>query len=94
MAIVSKIAVGSAFKVALIVYGLMGLLAGLLCTSFALAAPATHAALLPWAGRVGFFALILCPVLYGLVGAITTVIAVLIYNLAARCLGGVEVELK
>ncbi len=94
MAVVSRIGVWSAFKVALVVYGLLGLLAGLLCTSFAFAAPTTHAALVPWAGRLRLFALILCPVVYGLFGAITTVIAVLIYNIASRRFGGLELELK
>lgn len=94
MAILKGIAPASAFKVGFVVYGLLGLLLGALCTAIALAgvqfAPHAH---LPFAGRVGVFAVILCPIIYGLIGGIGATIGAVIYNLASGWVGGLEVDI-
>ncbi len=43
---------------------------------------------------VGLFAVILCPILYGIFGGIVAAISALIYNLASGWVGGLEVELN
>ena len=95
MAVVKQIGAASAFKVGLVVYGLLGLLAGIFCSVIALAAPSAHAAHMPFAGHyIGLLAVLVCPIVYGLFGGITTLIGVLIYNLASRWVGGLQVELQ
>ena len=93
MAIVKRIAPASAFKVGLVVYGLLGLMAGAFCSAVALAgvqfAPHAH---MPRA--LALFALILCPVIWGTIGGVVNAISALIYNLAAGWVGGLEVDIN
>ena len=94
MSILKRIDPGSAFKVGLLFYALLGLIAGVFCSLIALAgarfAPHAH---IPFVGAVGVFAVILCPIVYGIFGGVTTVIGALIYNLAAGWIGGLKVEI-
>lgn len=94
MAIVKRIGPASAFKIGLVSYGLLGLIAGVFCSLIALAgssfAPHAH---LPFAGALGLFAVILCPIVYGIIGGIAAVIGAFIYNLASTWVGGLEVEI-
>ena len=94
MTILKRIAPSSAFKVGFVTYGLLGLFLGVLCTVAALAgmrfAPHSH---MPFIGSVGIFAVILCPVIYGLLGGIAAAIGAVIYNLASGWVGGLEVEI-
>jgi hypothetical protein len=95
MAVLKRIAPASAFKVGLVSYAVLGLIAGVFCGSIALAgvsfAPHAH---LPFAPAIGLFAVIVCPIVYGIIGGILTVISALLYNLAAKWVGGVEVEIN
>lgn len=94
MAILNRISPGSAFKVGFVAYALLGFVAGVFCSVIALAgvsfAPHAH---LPFSGTIGLLALVLCPLVYGIIGAIVALISVLLYNLAARWVGGLEVEI-
>ena len=49
---------------------------------------------MPFAGAMGLFAVILCPIVYGIIGGIAAVIGALIYNLASSWVGGLEVEIN
>jgi len=93
MAILKHIAPTSAFKVGLIVYGLLGLIAGVFCGAVALAgvqfAPHAH---MPRAW--GLFALILCPMIWGTIGGVINAISALIYNVAVGWIGGLEFDLS
>ena len=95
MATLTRTAPASAFKIGFVVYGLLGLVLGALCTAVAFAgvqlAPHAH---MPFAGRVGMFAVIICPIMYGLLGAIGAAIGALIYNLASGWVGGLEVDIR
>jgi len=95
MAMVKRVGPASAFKVGLVSYALLGLIAGVFCSLIALSgvsfAPHAH---LPFAGAIGLFAVILCPILYGIIGGVAAVIGVLIYNLASSWVGGLEVEIN
>jgi len=95
MAIVRRIGPASAFKVGLVSYALLGLIAGVFCSLIALAgvsfAPHAH---LPFGGAIGLFAVILCPIVYGIIGGIAAVIGALIYNLTSGWVGGLEVDIN
>ena len=94
MAILKRISAASAFKVGLVAYGFIGLILGALCTAAAFVglhfAPHAH---IPFAGRIGMFAVILCPIIYGIIGGIGAVIAAVVYNLASSWVGGLEVDI-
>jgi len=94
MAVLKRIGPASAFKIGLVSYAFLGLIAGVFCSLIALTgasfAPHAH---LPFAPAIGLFAVILCPIVYGIVGGVVAVIGVLIYNLASSWVGGVEVEI-
>lgn len=92
-------------KIAGFLYGLIGLFIGALISVFALfgglaagAAGAASEAEGPGAalgaafGIAGLAAIIVVPLLYGFMGFITTVIMAAIYNLVARIVGGIEVD--
>jgi hypothetical protein len=95
MAILKRIGPASAFKIGVVSYALLGLIAGVFCSLFALTgasfAPHTH---MPFAGAIGLLAVIVCPIVYGVIGGIAAVIGALIYNLASSWVGGVEVEIN
>ena len=96
MALIKRIGPGSAFKVGLVVYGILGLVAGVFCSLIALAGTpfARHAHLPIGPAWLGLFPVIICPIIYGIIGGIATVISALIYNLAASWVGGLEVEIS
>jgi hypothetical protein len=95
MTIIKRIAPASAFKVGLVVYGFLGLILGACCTVIAIVEIFfMREAHLPIFGRfVGLFAVIVCPILYGIIGGVGAAIAALIYNLAAGWVGGLEVNI-
>lgn len=85
----------SCAKIAGILYGLIGLLAG---GMFSLAAligfavePSGETALGGLLFGVG--AVIFFPIFYGLIGAVFSAFAALLYNLVAGWVGGIELEL-
>ena len=94
MAILRRVAPGSAFKVGLIVYGIAGFVLGALCSAIAVSGlhfgGHDH---MPLAGRLGMFAIILCPIIYGLIGGMGAAIGAFIYNLASGWVGGLEVDI-
>jgi hypothetical protein len=94
MAVLKHVAPASAFKVGVVAYGLVGLVLGTVCTVVSLAgfSLAAHGHM-PFAGRVGMFAIILCPIVYGLIGGVSSAIGAVFYNLASNWVGGLEVEM-
>jgi len=93
MAIVKHVALASAFRVGFVVYAFLGFIAGVFCSAIALAgvpfAPHAHLPRL-----VGLFAVVLCPILYGIIGGIGLLISAYLYNLASRWVGGLELEIN
>lgn len=76
-------------------YGLFGLLFGIF---FALLSTvgmigANDESMFPLAG-MGLLSVILMPLIYGAVGAVLGVIGALFYNLFAKWVGGIEIELR
>lgn len=95
MTVLKRISPGSAFKVGLVVYGILGLVLGVFCSLIAAAGIhfAPHGRMPFLAGRVGVFAVIVCPIIYGILGGIGAVIGAAVYNLAAGWVGGLEVDI-
>ena len=96
MSVLNRVSPASAFKVGFVCYAFLGLILGAFCTLVALGA-------LPFAGRehsmlfggtAGMFAVVLCPLLYGLIGGVGGLISAAIYNLASGWVGGLQVEIK
>ena len=95
MAVVKHIGLVSALKIGFAVYALLGLLAGLACSTVALAGiPFGHYARIPTNGLFALLPLVLCPLLYGVMGAIVTLLGALFYDLASRFVGGLEVDIR
>ncbi len=97
MTTVKRIGPGSAFKVGLVLYGLMGLILGII---FALVSM-LGGALVPAAAGAGvlrlFFgvaAIIVLPLFYGVIGGIFGAIGAAIYNLVAGWVGGLDVDIS
>jgi hypothetical protein len=93
-----RIGVLSVGKVAVVLYGSLGLIAGLILSLFSLlgvaigAASGDENAILGAVFGVG--AIIILPIVYGLMGFIVGIIAASLYNLAARFTGGIELDLR
>ena len=101
MAIVKRVGPGSAFKVGLVLYALIGLVFGI-CMAFVsmvagslgtMGQSAAPGARLFGFG-MGFGAIIFFPLIYGLIGGVFAAIGAAIYNLAAGWVGGLEVDIN
>lgn len=94
MAVVERIGLFSALKIGFVVYATLGLLAGLICSAIILAGiPFGPHAYMPFKGVFGLLPIVLCPLLYGIIGSIVTFLGALIYNLASGWVGGLEVDI-
>jgi hypothetical protein len=94
MAVLKRIGPGSAFKIGFVSYTLIGFIAGLLCSLIALSGvPFALHSYIPWTRSMGVIAVIVCPLAYGVIGGMAALISALIYNLSARWVGGIEVEI-
>jgi hypothetical protein len=90
---VGPLSVGKIFAV---IYGAFGVLAGLFLAFFSLVGAAfaanNPAARLPPVA-LGVAAIVVLPIFYGVMGFIGGVISAALYNVAARIMGGIEVDL-
>ena len=100
MATVKRIGPASAFKLGVVMYAFVGLFIGVIvaCVSLvagslgSLASEASGARALGFGMGVG--AIIVFPILYGIIGGIGAVIGAAIYNLVAGWIGGLEVDIS
>jgi hypothetical protein len=94
MTVVKRIAPWSAFKVVAVIYAIVGLVIGIL---YALAMLANFAlpgvTQAPRGAVVGVFAVVLFPILYGIVAGVIGAASALVYNLAASWVGGLEIDI-
>lgn len=88
---IRRISIRSAFKLAMVLYGLIGFLVGLVLAVAASVEvpPGTEPNLLT---RLGFWSIAVFPVAYGLVGGFTAAVAVALYNAGASLVGGLRVD--
>ena len=101
MAIVRRVGPGSAFKIGLVLYGIIGLLLGIVmaCVSMVagslggLGQSAVPGARVLGLG-MGFGAIIVFPLLYGVMGGVFAAIGAAIYNLVAGWVGGLEIDIS
>jgi len=94
MSVVKRIDPMSAFRVVAIIYGIVGFLIGALyalATLARLELPGINQT--PRSTVVGIFAVVLFPILYGIVAGIIGAVSALIYNFAAARVGGLEVDI-
>jgi hypothetical protein len=95
--VINRIGIGSLAKVAACLYAGIGLIVGVcvfLVSLMGFAMPSDAEGGVPgWMAPVfGIGAVVVLPVLYGTLGAIALSVAGLLYNLAARTVGGVQLE--
>jgi hypothetical protein len=101
VAIVRRVGPGSAFKVGLVLYALLGLALGI-CMALVSMVAGTLAPLgqtaVPGAKLLGFGmgfgAIIFFPLLYGLFGGVFAAIGAALYNVVAGWVGGIEVDIS
>ncbi|HEY2459794.1 MAG TPA: DUF3566 domain-containing protein [Candidatus Acidoferrum sp.] len=101
MATVKRIGPGSAFKIGMVMYALIGLLLG--CFFAAISGIAgslatAHDSVNPF-GRMlgmgmGFGAVIFFPILYGVIGGVFAALGAVVYNLVSGWIGGLEVDIS
>ncbi len=95
MAAVKRIGPGSAFKVGTVLYGLLGLIPGAVFALVSmLGAALAPPELGPFKFLFGVGAIIILPLLYGIIGGIFAAIGAAIYNLVAGWVGGLEVDIS
>ena len=95
MTVLRHIGALSALKVGFVVYAILGLAAGIACSAIAFAGiPFGPHERMHLSGIFGLLPVILCPLFYGILGAIATVIGALLYNLTSHWFGGLEVDIR
>lgn len=102
MATLKRIGPGSAFKVGLVTYGILGLVVGVCIALFSMVAGSLGSLAGSQAGAgtralglgMGLGAILIAPIFYGILGGISAALGALIYNLAAGWMGGLEVDIS
>jgi hypothetical protein len=102
MATVKRVGPGSAFKIGLVTYAILGLVLGIFMAFISMVAGGLGSmsqSAAPGAGKLfgfgmGLGAIIIFPILYGLIGGIFAAIGAVIYNLVAGWVGGLEVDIS
>jgi hypothetical protein len=95
--IVTRVSPWSVAKIAALLYGIIGLVVGAIVSlvsgifGTALAAQNNDA----WIGTLfGASAIVVLPILYGIGGGIMAAFSAFIYNIAARIVGGVRIDVE
>ncbi|HUK32239.1 MAG TPA: hypothetical protein VLV89_14070 [Candidatus Acidoferrum sp.] len=95
MTTLKRIEPGSAFKVGLVVYGILGLIAGACISLISLVGGVASG--LNSGGFMGAIfgvaAIVLFPIFYGVIGGVVGALSAVVYNLAAGWTGGLQVVL-
>jgi len=85
------LSVGRAFG---IMYGLMGLILGAILSVLSLIVSVLSGQSLILNPLVGVWSIVLLPLFYGIVGFLMGLLTAWLYNISARWVGGIVVELK
>ena len=101
MAILKRVGPGSAFKIGLVTYAILGLLLGIFMAFISMVAgslgsPGQSAApgMKLFGFGMGLGAIIFFPICYGIIGGIFAAVGAFIYNLVAGWVGGLEVDIS
>jgi hypothetical protein len=95
--IVTRVSPWSVAKIAALLYGIIGLVIGAVISVLALVFGTAMAAQRDdaWIGTVfGVSAIVVLPILYGIGGGIMAAFSAFVYNIAARMVGGVRIEVE
>jgi hypothetical protein len=99
--VIRRIGVGSAAKVAGVLYACIGLIAGVILALVSMvgagvvAEAQRNSDVPPWIGPLfGMGAVIFLPICYGLLGLAIGAVTALIYNAAAGVTGGLELDVQ
>jgi hypothetical protein len=97
--VIRKVGIASVVKVAGVLYALLGFVIGVCVALFAMvglgAAAAANDDMPGWFGSLfGIGAVIVLPILYGVMGAIGGALMSLLYNFVANITGGLEIEVQ
>ena len=97
--VIRRVGIGSVVKVSGVLYALLGLVMGLCFALFAMvglgAAAATNDEVPGWLGSIfGIGAIVIFPIMYGVLGVIGGVIMAALYNLVASITGGLEIDVQ
>jgi hypothetical protein len=95
--IVTRVSPWSVAKIAALLYGIIGLFVGAIMSAMALLFGTALAAQRDdaWIGTIfGASAIVVIPILYGVGGGIMAAISAFIYNIAARIVGGVRIDVE
>lgn len=97
--VIRKVGIGSVVKVSGVLYGLLGLVIGLCVALFAVvglgAAAASNEDVPGWMGSLfGIGAIVIFPIMYGVLGVIGGVLMAALYNLVASITGGLEIDVQ
>ena len=100
MATLKRIEPASAMKIGAIIYAMLGLFIGVIMACVSLVAGSltgmggTVMGMRTFGVGMGFGSIIVAPIVYAIIGAIGAGLAAVVYNLAARWIGGVEVDIS
>ena len=100
MATLKRIEPASALKIGAIIYAFLGLFIGIIMACVSLVAGSLTGiggnamGMRTFGAGMGFGAIVVAPIVYGIIGAIGAGIAAVVYNLAARWMGGLEVDIS
>lgn len=97
MAYIRSVGPFSVMKLFAVLYGMLGFLIGALFSLVSILGfmgSAASGAEGSWAFLFGTAAIIIAPILYGIIGAVGGLIMALLYNVAAKFTGGLEVNLE
>jgi hypothetical protein len=96
--IIRKVGIGSIVKVAGVLYALLGLVFGVCFALFAVvfgAATTANEDMPAWFASIfGLGAVIVLPIMYGVMGAIGGALMGALYNLVAGMTGGLEIDVQ
>jgi|SRR5580704_1691433 hypothetical protein len=94
MHIIKSVGVLSVAKIMGLIYGCLGLIAIPFFLLIGLAGSLAGKQQSPFAGMIGLVLALLAPILYGVMGFIMGAIGAALYNLFAKWIGGIEVQVQ
>ena len=96
--VITRVRVMSVAKIFAIISAVFGLIAGVLMfLSFSVGGMAEAAQADPglaWVAGMGALAIVVLPIFYGVIGFIAGALYAWVYNVAARFVGGIEIETR
>jgi hypothetical protein len=92
MRVIQSVGVFSVAKIMGLLYGAMGLIFAPLLLFFSVLGAAMHAKNAPFSGVIGIVFAIAAPIMYGAMGFVGGAIMAALYNLFAKWVGGIEVN--